>query len=1153
MQNGECVSLSLLCYRDVMQDGRTSLAALLEDEIFVEFFNIFLNLPVFGQRAFYLPGERTWAFQPKLPSHLELNAAGLQQWLQQERLPLFVRSELSVEMALCKEMLAAPLAYTADPTEVKAERSRLHSCVGNPRGMAHLRTHLRHTQGGEMLEFWAAVERLRRAEEAEGSRGPRYHGLLRALAARHLREPSSVLRSCVPGPSGTAPRDRARLLRAAQGEALSQLRGYWVPRLLRHERWRREWRASLAPGSVDGDGDGGDDAATPGSRGHDDRGSSSTAADLPPSCVHHHHDRHHDRHHGHHYQHQSCKDLGNYRAYDYDRPNSPKGLRDDARSPARDGGCRFSWGEAMRTSDAARGSKRHGSNPWRTGGPRRWPDPSPAVREIGREILRPEMGGQPPETEALRSALACDHFAGGPLLAFLEARGHGEPPRLLFWQEAEGFARLATRDPGSDPSLHELLSQAAERVWRSGLACGVTLTRGQVGVASSPPPPPATLPHTLGPALAGEASVVSPPRRLLSSLLGATPGAAVSLRLADAQRRMGQELGPALAEFVDRDIALFVKTAATVKCDPCTPREVTEAADPSPEDEWRWRASEAEGLAWTFSGPVSEEPDAGSWEGDPWHRTGRAEGAAELPPREGDDGGWAWSFEETVRRCPSLAVRMLSDNFQLYYSKWSATEEDARGTASASPSPMQLARRLLPRVLQHRGRLLRRPLAPPRSLREALGDAGHEPFVALLARGRGADAAVGFWREAERLRLARGLHEVRATTAFVHARYFHRGLDPAALLQCKAPIMLEIQAAQVVTPAMIATAQTHVYRVMEATWFKIYLDSFPERSSTAAQPGAIPKKSVARAALRQLVRSVAGLLAALREPGTRRDLAAFLGAQLRREEALQRATTGGTTARSALPRAGGRHPPLAGGAPRETTSRTDSRSAPVSRTSTTPASEQLLTTRRTVNDQKIVVNFLMEDFAFFQEVERFKALVDSSAEAAAAGMGTVMDAAWLREKAAVVSRLFLDSEDLPACRVNVSQHPREQVLEAVRLGHVERGLFFPAVVHLLPSLIYYWRKFCSEKALRTYLGLAPWERRGRPQGGHEEGLPHPGRLVICSADFEFTTLRFSLSKGMQLLQPVKRGKSRRALSPQQLPDLHVTHKPHIYRGAQPSM
>nr|XP_032814542.1 regulator of G-protein signaling protein-like [Petromyzon marinus] len=196
----------------------------------------------------------------------------------------------------------------------------------------------------------------------------------------------------------------------------------------------------------------------------------------------------------------------------------------------------------------------------------------------------------------------------------------------------------------------------------------------------------------------------------------------------------------------------------------------------------------------------------------------------------------------------------------------------------------------------------------------------------------------------------------------------------------------------------------------------------------------------------------------------------------------------------------------------------------------------------------------MEDFAFFQEVERFKALVDSSAEAAAAGMGTVMDAARLREKAAIVSRLFLDSEDLPACRVNVPQQPREQVLEAVRLGHVERGLFFPAVVHLLPSLIYYWRRFCSERALRTYLGLAPWERRGRPEGGHEDGLPHPGRLVICSADFEFTTLRFSLSKGMQLLQPVKRGKSRRALSPQQqAPDLHVTHKPQIYRGAQPSM
>ncbi|KAM9542409.1 regulator of G-protein signaling protein-like [Guaruba guarouba] len=43
---------------------------LLRDDIFVDFFNTFLNLPVFGQTPIYISGTGQWNLWPELPSHL---------------------------------------------------------------------------------------------------------------------------------------------------------------------------------------------------------------------------------------------------------------------------------------------------------------------------------------------------------------------------------------------------------------------------------------------------------------------------------------------------------------------------------------------------------------------------------------------------------------------------------------------------------------------------------------------------------------------------------------------------------------------------------------------------------------------------------------------------------------------------------------------------------------------------------------------------------------------------------------------------------------------------------------------------------------------------------------------------------------------------
>ncbi|XP_063469881.1 regulator of G-protein signaling protein-like isoform X10 [Symphalangus syndactylus] len=52
--------------------GSTNLIILLEDEIFADFFNTFLSLPVFGQTPFYTVENSQWSLWPEIPCNLEL-------------------------------------------------------------------------------------------------------------------------------------------------------------------------------------------------------------------------------------------------------------------------------------------------------------------------------------------------------------------------------------------------------------------------------------------------------------------------------------------------------------------------------------------------------------------------------------------------------------------------------------------------------------------------------------------------------------------------------------------------------------------------------------------------------------------------------------------------------------------------------------------------------------------------------------------------------------------------------------------------------------------------------------------------------------------------------------------------------------------------
>ncbi|NXN94429.1 RGSL protein, partial [Rhinopomastus cyanomelas] len=69
------------------------------------------------------------------------------------------------------------------------------------------------------------------------------------------------------------------------------------------------------------------------------------------------------------------------------------------------------------------------------------------------------------------------------------------------------------------------------------------------------------------------------------------------------------------------------------------------------------------------------------------------------------------------------------------------------------------------------------------------------------------------------------------------------------------------------------------------------------------------------------------------------------------------------------------------------------------------------------NGQLITINFLVDDLRFYMEIDKFSRLADSVKALAARNMQTEKDVAFLRSKAAIISRLFLKSDIPPKLRV----------------------------------------------------------------------------------------------------------------------------------------
>uniref|UniRef100_A0A672UAN6 Regulator of G protein signaling like 1 n=1 Tax=Strigops habroptila TaxID=2489341 RepID=A0A672UAN6_STRHB len=212
----------------------TDMGLLLRDDVFVDFFNTFLNLPVFGQTPIYISSTGQWNLWPELP-------LALLAWLEKHRLPHFCKSSLCLHLVLCQKLLG--FVRSGEAAKLlnwqSADRWLLEKCISGSQGMWHFRAFIRGMAGEELTNFWLTTERLLELDESDERQSDLYLSLLHRLKATHLREGSSVITLCrtITGKNllwlGNG-LTRREILSKMQEQVLFTIQSYWLPKFFIH-------------------------------------------------------------------------------------------------------------------------------------------------------------------------------------------------------------------------------------------------------------------------------------------------------------------------------------------------------------------------------------------------------------------------------------------------------------------------------------------------------------------------------------------------------------------------------------------------------------------------------------------------------------------------------------------------------------------------------------------------------------------------------------------------------------------------------------------------------------------------------------------------------------------------------------------------------
>ncbi|XP_037681148.1 regulator of G-protein signaling protein-like isoform X5 [Choloepus didactylus] len=1062
----------------------TNLIILLEDEIFADFFNTFLSLPVFGQVPFYTVENSQWSLWPEIPYDLLAKYKGLLTWLEKYRLPFFCKTNLCFQYILCQELIS----FINSPEGAKMIRWRkadqwlLQKCIGGVRGMWRFCSFLKGSAGEELVDFWILAEKILSIDEMDLEWQDHYLSLLLVLKATHLQEGSKVVTLCntdikallnlsIWHPNQLT--TRREILSHMQKVALFKLQSYWLPNFYIHAKMSmakeesckgllQEYETRLCSICYTHLG----------------------GLPLNMSIRKSHHPQKW-------YSSRKSKrklwqliDCDSW-SLEMEQPSihskpdtttlSPQELCPQEKVIKQllslKVACTkeriFSTLEknflCAKRSSMKKKAKSHfhmeGLFEPKFSSHLRTPIISHSSQMTLKKAIKQSLS-----LGYTHWALCADIYAGNPFHNYMKKQNLQVETRLLdLWQDLHYFLSVLMRNRKNGNAIFRHI--LGNRI------CELYLN------------------EQIGPCLPLKSQTIQGLKETL-------PSGDVNPWIPKAQKEICKMLSSWYDQFLDEEdywFLLFTTQSGIINIK----RHKKESLSKEESVLLFKRIQEALELSQALAN--LEEMESLQWQKVATEDL-RQGGSLQVEPMSQvvlEDLS-KMNFEELCCKNPKLAIEMISDDYKIYCEK--VPEIDFSIEIVKEPTVAVQSQR---RASFFKRTTSRKPSLRPRNLMEVLLSTQHLDFFRAFLRERKSECPLQFLMAIQKITVETNEKLYRSLVDNVIKTYFHGKIPPEEMLQCNVPFIKEISHMRRISTTALLTVQGCVIKSLEEKWFKDYQELFPPGPLETENEVPVSHRKVSRTTtylqesqkrgwlkMISFIRSFCKYRRFMLDPNKRQEFEEYLHLEMYNNKDN---FTG-------APNAAGRPGPL-----------------PSNIRSGDHENEEItLLKRRILGHRIITVNYLVNDLYFFSEMEKFNNLVSSAHMLQINRAYNENDLLLMRAKIGVILRLFLQSDIPPRLRVNISESQKDAILAAIMEGHLDRSIFHGAIMSLFPIIIHFWKRFCSWKEKRSYL-----QSRGK-KFKEKRSPPKPIYKYPPWSAGDHATLRFTLLRGVEWLRTQQR-------------------------------
>ncbi|XP_033617855.1 regulator of G-protein signaling protein-like [Fukomys damarensis] len=1055
--------------------GSTNLIILLENEIFADFFNTFLSLPVFGQTPSYTVENSQWSLWPEIPYHLISKYKGLLTWLEKYRLPFFCKTNLCFHYILCQELIS----FVRSPEGAKMMRWKkadewlLEKCIGGVRGMWRFCSYLKGSAGEELVDFWILAEKILSIDEMDLEVRNYYLSLLLMLKATYLQEGSRVVTLCNmniksllnlcswhPNQSTT----RRETLSHMQKVALFKLQSYWLPNFYTHAKMAmasegacyglmQEYETRLCSFCYTHMGGLPLNMSIKKSLHFQNKYSSKKAKrkiwqltdhtswslelDLMPDIS-------------------TSQEASSQEKMVIQMPSLevPSSKERTISSLEKDSHC-------VKKSSVKKKYKCHVhmEDLFETKFSTHLRTSTSIIHHPSRIIIKKAIN-QSFSLVYTHWALCADACAGCPFRDYLKKLNLKVETQLLdLWQDLQHFLRVLMNNKKSGKAL--FLRLLGDRI------CELYLNE-KIGLR---------LPLK---------------SQIIQGLKDMLPSGDVNPWIPKAQKEICKMLSPWYDKFLDEEdywFLIFTTQTRFIK----SRWHRKESTDKKDNILLYKRVQESLKLSQALAN--MEEMESMEWQKIATKdlRQGGSLQVELTSPVFLEDIN-KMPFEELCYKNPKVAVEKISEDYKIYCEK--APKVDTTVEMIKEQKIIATSNRKIS-LFKKVG--LQKPSVRPRNLAEVLLNTQHLQFFREFLRHRKAENPLLFLIAVQKISMETNEKIYKSTLENIIKTYLHGKHPPEEMLQCNAPIIKKVPHMHHIGATTLLILQSYVMKSLEEKWFKEYQELFPlpplevetEVQTSQRKPSKTTvnlQESQKRGWLKMVnfIKSFCSYRRFISNPRKCQEFIEYLHLEMHNKENF-----------STSPTVSGRLTPLSTNARR-----------------TEQEKEEISLVKRRIYGQRIIViNFAVNDLYFLSEMEKFNDLVSSAQMLQSNRAYNENDVVLMQSKINIILRLFLHAEFSPKLRVNITESQKDAILTSIAEGHLDRNMFHGAIMSVFPVIMYFWKRFCAWKATHNYLHYVGKNFKDR------KILPKLTNKNPPGSSGDHNILRCTLLRGIEWLRP----------------------------------